>query len=160
MGSRFYRYAQMPLRAKASPKGFRAGAQPTLLNHLTAVLVDEAQVGVLVAQVQSGCRLWLLFATIHSGPILLSFGPLARESPYSFCRPTGYCVGGRPSHLIFLELRAREVSTRPGCSHTLRFWWLSLERGSQIPRRLQIASRIVFLRDQRFSSRSPPCPRS
>jgi hypothetical protein len=39
-------------------------------------LVDEAEVGVVVAEVQSGCRLRLLFATIHGGPILLSLGPL------------------------------------------------------------------------------------
>src|ERR671913_506775 len=41
--------------------------------------------------------------------LLLSFGPLAKESPYSLCRPQGYCVGGRPSHLIFRELRHGKV---------------------------------------------------
>jgi hypothetical protein len=64
-------YAQRPLKGEAPPEGLGAGTQPTLLHNLTASLVDEAQVAVFVAEVQSGCHLWLLFATIHCGPILL-----------------------------------------------------------------------------------------
>jgi hypothetical protein len=48
-------------------------AEQTLLDHLAALLIDEAQeVGVFVAYVQSGCHLRLYFATITHGPILLS----------------------------------------------------------------------------------------
>ena len=75
MGSRFYGYAHGLLGGEASPYGFGGGRQPTLLHNLAAVCVDEAEVGILVAEVKSGCCLWLLFATIHGGPILLS-GPL------------------------------------------------------------------------------------
>ncbi len=39
--------------------------QPTLLDHLAALCVDEAEVGVFVAEIQSGCHLWLVAATIH-----------------------------------------------------------------------------------------------
>src|SRR5215204_5681674 len=48
-------------------------AQPALLHHLAAPCVDEAQVGVFVAEIQSGCHQWLHFATIHCGPILLPY---------------------------------------------------------------------------------------
>jgi hypothetical protein len=73
MGSCFYSYAQrLLLRSEASPEGLWGGAQPTLLDHLTALCVDEAEVAILVAQIQSGCNLWLYFATIHLGSILLS----------------------------------------------------------------------------------------
>src|SRR5918998_639496 len=41
-------------------------------DYLIGLLIDEAEVGVLVAEVQSGCHLRLLFASIHGGPILLS----------------------------------------------------------------------------------------
>ena len=58
-------YAQQPLRGEAPPEGFGAGTQPTLLDHLAAYGVDEAEVAVLVAEIQSGCHLWLLAATIH-----------------------------------------------------------------------------------------------
>src|SRR5918994_4089566 len=61
--------------AKRRLKASGAGRQPTLLDDLAAVRLDEAQVGILVAEVKSCCLLWLLFATIHGGPILLS-GPL------------------------------------------------------------------------------------
>jgi hypothetical protein len=83
------------------------GAQPTLLDDLAALRVDEAQIGVLVAEIQSGCHLWLYFATIHGGPILLPIGPL---EPVYCLQTQGYCVGGRPSHPIFRERRLGEVS--------------------------------------------------
>jgi hypothetical protein len=35
------------------------------------LLVDEAQVGIFVAEIESGCHLWLFAATIHGGLILL-----------------------------------------------------------------------------------------
>ena len=72
MGSGFYGYAQRPLRSEASFEGCWGGVQPALLDYLTVLLIDEAQVGVFVAYVQSGCRLWLVFATIYGGPILLT----------------------------------------------------------------------------------------
>jgi hypothetical protein len=65
--------AQRLLRAKASPEGLGVRAQPTFLHNLTTVLIDEAQVGVLVAEIQSGCHLQLVFANIRHGPILLPF---------------------------------------------------------------------------------------
>jgi hypothetical protein len=74
VGSRFHRDAQRGLGGEASSEGFWGGAQPTLLDDLAASCVDEAQAGVPVAEVQSRCHLRLLFATIHGGPILLSFG--------------------------------------------------------------------------------------
>src|SRR5215210_8560683 len=67
-------YTHGLLRGEASSESLGGGAQPTFLDHLATVLVDEAEVGVLVSEVQSGCHQWMLFATIHSGPILLSFG--------------------------------------------------------------------------------------
>ena len=73
-------------------------------------LVDEAQVGVLVAEIQPGCHLWLHFATIHCGPILLS-GPLEPVEHLQTLRVLR--MGGRPSHLIFGELRQREVRRIP-----------------------------------------------
>ena len=63
--------------------------------------VDEAQVGVLVAEIQSGCHLWLVFATIHGGPILLPYW--AVRARLTFADPKGTAYGGRPSHLIFRE---------------------------------------------------------
>ena len=41
------------------------------LDHLAAIRVDEAKVGVSVSYVQSGRRLWFVPANIHGGPILL-----------------------------------------------------------------------------------------
>src|SRR5215204_4521036 len=66
---------------------------------------------VSVAEVQSGCHRWLFAANIHGGPILLSIGPLRAHT--TFADPKGYCAGGRPSHLIFLELRRSEVPRTP-----------------------------------------------
>src|SRR5215203_1918232 len=34
-------------------------------------------------------------SSFHNGRFILE--------PVNLCRPKGYCVGGRPSHLIFLE---------------------------------------------------------
>jgi hypothetical protein len=90
------------LRSEASPESLGCGAQPAFLDHLAAYCVDEAQLGVPVAEVQSGCHVWLVFASITHGPILLSIGPPARESPYSICRPSkGTAYGGSAfsSHL-------------------------------------------------------------
>src|SRR5215217_5311492 len=62
----------------------RGGAQPALFHNLTALCVDEAQVGAFVAEIEHGCPLRLVFATIHGGPILLP----GRKSPYSaFANP-------------------------------------------------------------------------
>jgi hypothetical protein len=61
------------LGAKAPPEGLRGGTQPTLLDHLAALLVDEAEVGILVAQIHSGCQQRCSSATIIHGPILLPF---------------------------------------------------------------------------------------
>src|SRR5215204_3758988 len=84
VGARFYGDAHRRLLGgEASSEGLGAGPQPTLLHDLATLLVDEAEVGVPVAEVHSGCRLWLLFATIHGGPILLS-GLL---KPVNLCRP-------------------------------------------------------------------------
>ena len=57
MGSGLDGYAQRLLGGEAPPEGLGSGAQPPLLDHLAALLIDEAQVGVLVAEVQSGCNL-------------------------------------------------------------------------------------------------------
>jgi hypothetical protein len=54
MGSRFYGDALRLLGGEASPQGFGGGWQPTLLHNLAALLIDEAQVGVFVAEIQSG----------------------------------------------------------------------------------------------------------
>ncbi len=101
MGSRLDGYAQRPLTGKAPPEGFWGGAQPTLLDHLAALLVDEAQVGVFVSEVQSGCHLWSLAVSIHGGPILLpNIGPL---EPVNICRPSDRVLRGGSafsSHLL------------------------------------------------------------
>src|SRR5215211_4679925 len=78
VGSGLYCYAHGPLGGEAPLEGFGTCTQPTLLHNLTAVCVDEAQIGVPVAEVQSGCHRWLHFANINGGPILLSIG---RKSP-------------------------------------------------------------------------------
>jgi hypothetical protein len=109
MGSRLYGYTQGPLGGEAPSEGLGSGTQPTLLDDLAALLVDEAEVGVFVAEIQSGCHQWMLFATIHGGPILLS-GLL---EPVELLQTQGYCAGGRPSHLIFSELREGGTSEDP-----------------------------------------------
>src|SRR3954464_1729610 len=83
MSPRFDGDAHGPLGGEAPLECLWGGAQPAFLHDLAAVLVDEAKVGVFVAEVQSGCHLWMLFATIHGGPILLS-GPV---EPVNHCRP-------------------------------------------------------------------------
>jgi hypothetical protein len=53
--------ASMAMRmgcSEASSDGLWGCAQPTLLHNLTVLCVDEAQVGVPVAEVQSGCHVW------------------------------------------------------------------------------------------------------
>jgi hypothetical protein len=69
---------RLQLGGEASPEGFGGGAQPALLHNLTALCVDEAQLGIFVAEIEPGCHLRLHFATIHGGPILLP----GRKSPY------------------------------------------------------------------------------
>src|SRR5215210_7270609 len=111
--------ASMAMRSERSEENRRLRASgvvrslPSSITSPFSVCVDETEVGVLVAEIQSGCHLLLPFANITHGPILLSFGPLAKESPYSLCRPQGYCAGGRPSHLIFRELRTCEAQHSP-----------------------------------------------
>jgi hypothetical protein len=100
-------YAHRLFGGEAPLEGFGAGTQPTLLHNLATVLVDEAEVGVLVAEIQSGCHLRLHFANIHGGPILLSLGRFRVRQPLQTLRVLP--MGGRPSHLIFVELRNGEV---------------------------------------------------
>src|SRR5215216_6345002 len=73
-------HAHRPLRSKASLQSFGGGSHPTLLDHLAAVGVQKTQIAVFVAEIHSGRHLWSYFATIHSGPILLS-GPLEPVEP-------------------------------------------------------------------------------
>src|SRR5215216_2460100 len=42
-------------------------------------------------------------SSFHNGPL----------EPVNLCRPKGYCLGGRPSHLIFVERRFGELRTTP-----------------------------------------------
>jgi hypothetical protein len=52
VGSRLYGYAQwLLLGGKASSESLGCGAQPTLLDHLATLLVDEAEMAVFVAEV-------------------------------------------------------------------------------------------------------------
>src|SRR5215210_490442 len=92
MGSGLDGYAQRLLGGEAPPEGRGSGAQPPLLDHLAALLIDEAQVGVLVAEIQSGCKPWLFAATITHGPILLPYW--AFRARRAFADPLGYCVRG------------------------------------------------------------------
>jgi len=78
VGSGLYCYAHGRLGGEAPLEGFGTCTQPTLLQDLATLLVDEAQIGVPVAEVKSGCHRWLHFANINGGPILLSIG---RKSP-------------------------------------------------------------------------------
>src|SRR5688500_6641515 len=52
VSSRLYCYAHGLLGDEASSEGLGGRAQPTFLDHLAAVLVDEAEVGVFVSEVQ------------------------------------------------------------------------------------------------------------
>jgi hypothetical protein len=100
-----------PLGGEASPEGLGASAQPTLLHNLAAYCVDEAEVGVFVAEIHSCCHQWLVFASIHGGPILL---PFWASEPVEHLQTQGYCVlGGRPSHLIFGGCPKGEVRRIP-----------------------------------------------
>ena len=92
---------QLLLGVEAAAEVLRGGAQPALLNELATVGVEDAQLTVLVAEVQPYRHLRLLGATIIHGSILLS-GPLT--SPYLFADPlTGYCARIGPSHLIYSD---------------------------------------------------------
>jgi hypothetical protein len=55
------------------------------------MLVDEAQVGIRVAGVQSGCHQRMIFATIHGGPILLAI--LGVRVHIAFADPKGTAKG-------------------------------------------------------------------
>jgi hypothetical protein len=88
MISRYARAA--PKKSAVSwPRGW--SAQPTLLHNLATMLVDEAQVGILVAGVQSGCHQRMIFATIHGGPILLAI--LGVRAHIAFADPKGTAKG-------------------------------------------------------------------
>ena len=66
VGARLDSYAQgLLLRVEASPEGFGGSVQSTYFHNLAAFGVDEAQVGVFVSEVQSGCHCWLVAATMH-----------------------------------------------------------------------------------------------
>ena|ERR687889_673401 len=73
-------------RCSASASKIRC-AQPALLHNLAAPWVDEAQVGVPVAEIQSGCHLWFAPATNHGGPILLSI--MGVRARIAFADPKG-----------------------------------------------------------------------
>ena len=62
--------------SEASPEGLGGGAHPILLYELAAVGVQKTQVAVSVAEIQAGCRLWSVFATIHGGPSSFHIGTL------------------------------------------------------------------------------------
>jgi hypothetical protein len=66
---------------------------------------------VLVAEIQSGCHPWVVFVNIRHGPILLSILGLRARRTFADLQGTAH-LGGRPSHLIFLELREAEVQLR------------------------------------------------
>src|SRR5215211_6639295 len=53
------------LGVKTPPESLRGRTQHTLFNDLATVCVDQAEAAVFVAEVQSGCHLWMLFAAIH-----------------------------------------------------------------------------------------------
>src|SRR5215218_5753973 len=74
-----WRLAAAAARRRTVALELRGGAQPALFHNLTALCVDEAQVGAFVAEIEPGCHLRLFAATIHGGPILLP----GRKSPYS-----------------------------------------------------------------------------
>src|SRR5215207_6985957 len=56
---------------EALPEGLRCGTQPTLLDDLATSGIQQAQMAVLIPEIQPGCHLWLVAATIRHGPILL-----------------------------------------------------------------------------------------
>src|SRR5215207_384272 len=94
-------YAQwLLLGGEASPEGFGGGAQSRPSSITSPLCVSMTQVGVFVAQVQSGCHLQLRSATIHGGPILLPILGVRARRISADPQGTAY-LGGRPSHLIF-----------------------------------------------------------
>ena len=66
VGSGLDGYAQEAARRRSVALK-ASGVVRSLPSSITSPLVrvDEAQIGVLVAEVQSGCHLWLFAATIH-----------------------------------------------------------------------------------------------
>src|SRR5215204_2150459 len=54
VSTRLYCDAQRLLRSETPSQSLGGGAQPALLDHLAALYVDEAEVGVPVAYIQSG----------------------------------------------------------------------------------------------------------
>src|SRR3712207_3715993 len=81
--------ARRPLGAKSALERFGGSAQPALFDDLAAFGVDEAEMAILVAKIQSGCHLWVLPATIVHGPIPPSIEPYGART---YCRPKGYCA--------------------------------------------------------------------
>jgi hypothetical protein len=86
--------------AKRLLRASGVGTQPALFDDLAVVRVDEAQVGVIVSEIESGSHLWLFAATIHGGPILL---PGRFRAHIERLQTIRYCVEGRSSHPIFGE---------------------------------------------------------
>jgi hypothetical protein len=73
VSARLYGDAQpLLLRLKAALEGPRSGAQPALLDHLTAFGIEQTQVGISISQIQPYRHMLRSFATIIHGPILLS----------------------------------------------------------------------------------------
>jgi hypothetical protein len=64
-------YLERPLGAKAPLEGFGSGTQPALLDNLTAFVIQQAEIAILVSQIQPGRHFGRSFATIVHGPILL-----------------------------------------------------------------------------------------
>jgi hypothetical protein len=84
--------AQRLLRIEPAPYGLWGSTQPALLDDLAALGVDQAQVAVLVSQIQTHCHLRRSFATIVHGPTSFHIEPI--WSSQIFAEPrTGYCAG-------------------------------------------------------------------
>src|SRR5215216_7148540 len=79
-------------RVEAATEVVWGSTQPALLEELTTVGVEDAQIAVLVAEVQTHRHLRLLGATITHGSILLS-GPLQEPVDYLQPLPKGTARG-------------------------------------------------------------------
>jgi hypothetical protein len=62
-------YLERPLGAEAPLEGFGSGTQPALLDDLTAFVIQQTEIAVLVSQIQPDRHLGCSFATIVHGPI-------------------------------------------------------------------------------------------
>ena len=76
MGSDFDGDLEGVLGVKTLPETLRGRTQPTLFYDLATVGVDQAQMAVFVTEIQPGCNLWSLPATIRHGPIPPSVEPI------------------------------------------------------------------------------------